>query len=156
MELTNETARIYIAALVTIEPDLLHKAVTRGVQEWRFFPRLSEIFDEVRECQSNPVAHERAYKKLVERYVAVAPPWYTSRSLLDEAPSGLMRVELFRSVRNDLTRERSIGLGIEQPRAIDMDARLRELRRQAEELARKEAENHGAVREVGGLCAGLL
>ena len=59
---------LYIVALVNISADVLQHAIARGVQEWRFFPRVAEILDIVRDCQRVPVSHRAAYERLKAAY----------------------------------------------------------------------------------------
>jgi hypothetical protein len=67
-ELSRETAKIYMAALANIPPELLQEAIVKGLQQWVFFPSLAEILVVVRECPSYAKSYERARENRFNQY----------------------------------------------------------------------------------------
>jgi hypothetical protein len=87
------------------------------------------------ECEADPVAHERAYRKLFAEY--------GQAYLEGRVPQSLRSVtdDEVRAIAGEvLTREQLLLLGLEEPRQLtpqEYDARKAEMRRQKEYLFRQ-------------------
>ena len=144
-ELAQGTQRIYIAALLPVmeySPELVEAAIIRGVKQWRFFPSITEILDQVEQCQINPEAHDRAYRELVARYERAylkgeARPQV--KSLTDLSPDDRLRLEDQRQTIETLIHRVAQEKGIpeESTQGLskeEFEARMRELERQKQAL----------------------
>jgi hypothetical protein len=68
--LTIEELRFWFAALMGVSLDRVQKVITYWltVKRSRFFPNVPEFLDAMEEWEADPVAHERAYRKLFAEY----------------------------------------------------------------------------------------
>ena len=54
VELTNQRAGLYLAALMQFPVSQVRAGILRGVQKWRFFPQIAELVEVVKSPDPDP------------------------------------------------------------------------------------------------------
>lgn len=139
-ELTVEKIKSYEIALAKVSDRALVVGLRRCVEECKFFPTAEEIRER---CVLPKEEQEAIYESFTQRVIEAAKSRKHLPSILDE--------DVQRRIAEAMPRSRQIALGIQNPRPVDVAARVNELKRQASMLGASDWR-----RDTAGSSGGLV